>query len=328
SPVTVTTLPAPVTISFNYSTSASGTTTGDASIEGAGNTTVASNSKSLTPGTTKSDSIVVTIPTGTANGSYSAKVQVTNSTGGGVNNKTDTQIAAVNVAVCTPPSITTNPSNQTVVYGPNATFSAAASGNPTPSVQWQVSTDGGTTWSDISGASNTTLTVTAPTVSQSGNKYRAVFTNSCGGTSTATTTAATLTVTPAPVTVTFTAADKPYDGTTTATVSACAIASGKVGTDDVTCTVAGGTFASANASTSAQTVSATATLGGAKASNYTVSNPVTTTAKITPAAVTVTFTAADKPYDGTTTATVSACAIASGKVGTDDVTCTVAGGTF
>src|SRR5213079_1481700 len=53
SPVTVTTLPAPVTISFNYSTSASGTTTGDASIAGAGNTTVASNSKSLTPGTTK-----------------------------------------------------------------------------------------------------------------------------------------------------------------------------------------------------------------------------------------------------------------------------------
>src|SRR5205823_1580222 len=95
--------------------------------------------------------------------------------------------------------------------------------------------------------------------------------------------------------------------TTTATVSACVIATGKVGTDDVTCSVAGGTFASANASTSAQTVSATATLGGTKASNYTVTNPVTTTAKITPAAVTVTFTAADKPYDGTTTATVSAC---------------------
>src|SRR5207253_744926 len=124
-------------------------------------------------------------------------------------------------------------------------------------------------------------------------------------------------VNPAAVTVTFTAADKPYDGTTTATVSACVIATGKVGTDDVTCTVAGGTFASANASTSAQTVSATATLGGTKASNYTVTNPVTTMAKITPAAVTVTFTAADKPYDGTTTATVSACVIATGKVGTD-----------
>ncbi|TLY46249.1 MAG: hypothetical protein E6K59_01495, partial [Nitrospirae bacterium] len=180
SPVTVTALPANVTISFNYSTSA-GSTTGQASIEGSGNTTVASNSKSLTPGT-GSDSITVTIPAGTANGSYNAKVQVNNSTGSGPNNKTDTQSAAVivNVVACTAPSITTNPSNQTVEYGQNATFSAAASGNPTPTVQWQVSTNGGTIWSDISGATSTTLTVTAPTVAQSGNKYRAVFTNSCG----------------------------------------------------------------------------------------------------------------------------------------------------
>src|SRR5438094_4855313 len=127
-------------------------------------------------------------------------------------------------------------------------------------------------------------------------------------------------ITPAAVTVTFTAADKPYDGTTTATVSACAIASGKVGSDDVTCTVAGGTFASANASTSAQTVSATATLGGTKASNYTVSNPVTTTAKITPATLTDTVTATNKPYDATNTATMSTVAIATDNVAPDDVT--------
>ena len=103
-------------------------------------------------------------------------------------------------------------------------------------------------------------------------------------------------ITPAAVTVTFTAADKPYDGTTTATVSACVIATGKVGTDDVTCTVAGGTFASANASTSAQTVSATATLGGTKASNYTVTNPVTTTAKINPATLTYVADAKSRAY--------------------------------
>src|SRR5438105_3393737 len=130
-------------------------------------------------------------------------------------------------------------------------------------------------------------------------------------------------ITPAAVTVTFTAADKPYDGTTTAAVSACVIATGKVGTDDVTCSVAGGTFASANASTSVQTVSPISTLGGTKASNYTVTNPVTTTAKTSPAAVTVTSTESNTDVCATDLATVSACVIATGKVGTDDVTCTV-----
>src|SRR5205807_8852415 len=133
---------------------------------------------------------------------------------------------------------------------------------------------------------------------------------------------------PATVTVTFTAADKTYDGNNTAAVSNCVIATGKVGSDDVTCSVAGGTFASSNANASAQTVSATATLGGTKASNYTVTNPVTTTPKVTAAPVTVTFTAADKTYDGNNTAAVSNCNIAAGKVGSDDVTCSVAGGTF
>src|SRR5207237_4635078 len=117
----------------------------------------------------------------------------------------------------------------------------------------------------------------------------------------------TLTVTTATVTVTFTAADKVYDGTNTATVSNCAIDTGKVGSDDVTCSVAGGTFPSSNASASAQTVSATATLGGTKASNYTVTNPVTTTAKINQAPVTVTFTAADTTYDGNNTTAMADC---------------------
>jgi hypothetical protein len=37
------------------------------------------------------------------------------------------------------------------VAGQTATFTVAASGNPAPTVQWQVSTNGGSTWSDISG---------------------------------------------------------------------------------------------------------------------------------------------------------------------------------
>ena len=90
------------------------------------------------------------------------------------------------------PVVTTNPVNQTVTAGQTATFTAASSGTPTPTVQWQVSTDNGVTFNNIPGAASTTLSFTA-TTAMNGNKYRAVFTNGSG---TATTTAATLTVTP------------------------------------------------------------------------------------------------------------------------------------
>jgi hypothetical protein len=93
-------------------------------------------------------------------------------------------------AALTVPVITTNPANQTVTAGNTATFTAAATGNPAPTVQWQVSTDGGATFTNVPGATSTTLSFSAA-VGQNGNKYRAVFTNSQGS---ATTTAATLTV--------------------------------------------------------------------------------------------------------------------------------------
>jgi hypothetical protein len=92
--------------------------------------------------------------------------------------------------------VTRNPSNATVNAGQTATFTATATGNPTPAVQWQVSTNGGTSFSNISGATGTALTLTNTTAGQNGYLYRAVFTNSAG---TATTTVARLTVQFAPV---------------------------------------------------------------------------------------------------------------------------------
>ncbi len=94
------------------------------------------------------------------------------------------------------PAITTNPVNVTVLAGANATFTAAASGTPAPTVQWQVSTNGGTTFTNLAGATSPTLTITAVTAAMSGNQYKAVFTNA---TSSATTTTATLTVGVPPV---------------------------------------------------------------------------------------------------------------------------------
>ncbi|HEV3343427.1 MAG TPA: MBG domain-containing protein [Pirellulales bacterium] len=103
--------------------------------------------------------------------------------------------AAATLTVDYAPSVTTNPKSTTVTAGQTATFSAAAGGNPAPTVQWQVSTDGGHTFTNISGATSTTLTLSGTTAGQNGSLYRAVFSNSVGS---ATTTAATLTVQAAP----------------------------------------------------------------------------------------------------------------------------------
>lgn len=103
---------------------------------------------------------------------------------------------SASLTVNTSPAVTLNPLSQTV-NGGNVTFTAAASGSPAPTVQWQVSTNSGMSFSDIPGATSASLTF-ATDPSQNGNQYRAVFTNSCGS---ATTTAATLTTcTPAQVT--------------------------------------------------------------------------------------------------------------------------------
>jgi hypothetical protein len=88
----------------------------------------------------------------------------------------------LNVIPTVPPQVTQNPSNRTVSAGDPVSFTAAATGTPTPSVQWQVSSDGGVTFHNITdnaSATTTTLTFYAST-SQNHYTYRAVFTNSVG----------------------------------------------------------------------------------------------------------------------------------------------------
>ena len=94
------------------------------------------------------------------------------------------------LTILTSPTITTNPTSQSIASGLTVTFSAAAIGNPAPTVQWQVSTDNGKTYVNIAGATSTTYSFTVTAV-QKGNKYQAVFTNSLGR---ATTTPALLTI--------------------------------------------------------------------------------------------------------------------------------------
>jgi hypothetical protein len=77
------------------------------------------------------------------------------------------------------PKVTTQPQSQQLRVGQTVTFTAAASGNPTPTVQWQVSTNFGQTFADISGATSTTYSFrVAP--ADNNKMFRAVFTNSLG----------------------------------------------------------------------------------------------------------------------------------------------------
>jgi hypothetical protein len=82
------------------------------------------------------------------------------------------------------PVVTLNPVSQTVAAGQRVTFTAAAAANPAPTVQWQVSTNGGATFTNLAGSTSTTLSFTA-SVLQRGYRYRAVFTNSLGAVITA-----------------------------------------------------------------------------------------------------------------------------------------------
>ena len=99
-----------------------------------------------------------------------------------------------------PPSVTQSPADQSVIVPAAATFAAAVGGTPLPTMQWQLSTDGGVAWSDIAGATGTSYTTAATTAADNGKRFRLVASNSAG---TATSSAALLTVTvpagPAPL---------------------------------------------------------------------------------------------------------------------------------
>ena len=81
------------------------------------------------------------------------------------------------------PEVTQSPTDQTVAPGDKVTFVAAAEGTPQPTVRWQVSPDGGQTWSTIEGATDNAYSFTAK-AGQDGYAYRAEFTNSVGTTRT------------------------------------------------------------------------------------------------------------------------------------------------
>lgn len=142
----------------------------------------------------------------TTTGTFTVTLTVTDNSG-------LTGTAGVTIAVnAVPPAITAQPSSTEVLAGTVATLSAAASGAPTPTLQWRKN---GTA---ISGATNATLALTVTAVDA--GAYTLLATNAAG---TAESNPATLTVDKVPQTVAFTPpAEVPF---TTGTITLSASAS-------------------------------------------------------------------------------------------------------
>lgn len=89
----------------------------------------------------------------------------------------DTVISdAATLTVGVPAEITGQPAAISVVSGENATFSIEVAGSPSPTIQWQKQTSGGTGWNLVAGENEKSLTIPAAEV-RSGESYRAIVGN-------------------------------------------------------------------------------------------------------------------------------------------------------
>lgn len=89
------------------------------------------------------------------------------------------------LTIITTPTITTPPSSVSVAAGSNTSFTVVASNTPT-SYTWQVSTNGGGSWTTVtnggvySNATTATLNITGVTMGMDGYQYHVSATNACG----------------------------------------------------------------------------------------------------------------------------------------------------
>ncbi len=117
--------------------------------------------------------------------------------------RTDISVPSLIIGPPVSPTITGHPANASVNSGASAMFTVAAIGPPTPTIKWQRSIDGGTTFADLSndtpfsGVATTTLSIAAVGPSFHGHKFRAIA--STGVLPDATSNPATLSVNSAPI---------------------------------------------------------------------------------------------------------------------------------
>jgi hypothetical protein len=159
------------------------------------------------------------------------------------------------------------------------------------------------------GIGNKTVTVSGVTVSDgnSGNNYSVTYANNT-----------TSTINQANLTISTPNVTKTYDGTTSASGTAIVTSGTLYGTDSISSGSFAFTDKNAGIGNKTVTVSAVTISDGNSGNNYSVTYANNTTSTINPLAITATYAAQDKVYDGTTAATVSGSS--SGIIGGDTVT--------
>jgi hypothetical protein len=195
----------------------------------------------------------------------------------------------------TAPAITAAPASRTVIAGQTASFSVTATGTAPLAYQWRMN---GTA---ISGATSSTYTTAATTVSENAAQFTVVVSNSAGS---ATSSAAVLTVNAAaallssnPTSVAFGSVNVSSDNTKTVTLTN----SGNSSVTISNVTVAGAGFGASGASaglilSSGQSASLTATFDPASSGSATGSITVTSNATNSPAVIALSGTGAAQAY--------------------------------
>ncbi|MPM24685.1 hypothetical protein SDC9_71169 [bioreactor metagenome] len=127
----------------------------------------------------------ITATAGTSGGTIS--VMPSNSCGSGTAQN-------LTVSITASPAVSSNPSNSTIGVGGNTSFSVTATGAGL-TYQWQVSTDGGSTYNNItaagsnpaySGWTTATLSLSGVVALNSGNYYRCIVSGTCSPSATST----------------------------------------------------------------------------------------------------------------------------------------------
>jgi hypothetical protein len=174
--------PAPASLGINLTTSQIGTFANAISFTALGNpagTTVSFSPSTVTPG--NATTVTLNNTNTLTPGNYD--IQVTASATGAPD-VTRTLTYTVNAG--TGPAITAQPANTAVCVGNTASFIVASA--TATSFKWQISTNGGSTYTDLlatavySGVNTDTLTISNTTLALSGNLYRCITSVQCGST--------------------------------------------------------------------------------------------------------------------------------------------------
>ncbi len=173
--------PAPATMNITLGTIASGgftnpiTLTATAGVPAG--TTISFAPSPVTPG----NSSVVTLNNANTLAAASYVVTITGTATGA---PTQTRDITFTITAGAGPAITGQPSNQIICEGANTSFSVTSA--TATLFQWQLSTDGGVTYNNVSnggvysGATSATLNITTAPLSLNNNRYRAIASTLCG----------------------------------------------------------------------------------------------------------------------------------------------------